>query len=305
LDALFPNKIPEVAGRSCLTPLIGVRGGVAGDFTVACLGADDYLVVGSGMAERYHQRFFRAVPLPKGTTFESLTDAMCGYNVAGPLSRQLLQGLTNASLAADDFRFLRAARITLAGLDVTAIRVSFTGDLGWELHCAAADQLRLYQALLAAGRDLGAGPVGSRALGSLRIEKGYGSWGREYSPEYWPHESGLERLIRPEKEFLNKAAWLAIKDNPPRDRITLLEIEAVTADASGGEPIFLPDGTPVGQVSSGAYGYFVGKSLAIGYVKAAYFVLGTEVEVAILGQPHKARLMANPAFDPDGLRLRG
>ncbi|MFZ1469030.1 MAG: FAD-dependent oxidoreductase [Paracoccaceae bacterium] len=305
LEALFANRIPDVPGRSCLTPLIGKRGGVAGDFTVICLATDDYMIVGSGIAERYHQRFFRAFPLPQGTRFHSLTEAMCGFNVAGPLSRQLLQGLTNTSLAPDDFRFMRAARMTLAGVDVTAIRVSFTGDLGWELHCDAADQIALYTALLDAGRPLGAGPVGSRALGSLRIEKGYGSWGREYSPEYWPQESGLDGLIKPDKDFLNKSAWSAIADQPPRDRMVMLEIDATTADATGGEPIFLPDGTPIGQVSSGAYGYSVGKSLAIGYVKAAFYQPGLAVDVAILGHPHPAHLLGKPPFDAEGKRLRG
>ena len=168
-----------------------------------------------------------------------------------------------------------------------------------------ADQVALYTALLEAGRALGAGPVGSRALGSLRIEKGYGSWGREYSPEYWPQESGLEGLIKPDKEFMNKSAWAAIAGQPPRDRMVMLEVDATTADATGGEPIFLPDGIPIGQVSSGAYGFSVGKSLAIGYVKAAHHVPGLEVQVAILGQPHTARLLAEPPFDPTGQRLRG
>ena len=143
-------------------------------------------MIGSGMAERYHQRFFKAVPLPEGTRFTSLTEAVCGFNVAGPKSREMLQRLTNASLAADDFKFMRSQRISLAGIDVLALRVSFTGDLGWEIHCKTEDQLALYDALLEAGQTFGAGPVGSRALMSLRVEKGYGSWSREYSPEYWP-----------------------------------------------------------------------------------------------------------------------
>jgi dimethylglycine dehydrogenase len=304
LNALFANKIPAIPGRSCLTPLIGKRGGIAGDFTVTCLSEGDYMIVGSGMAERFHQRFFKEVPLPAGTTFQSLTEAMCGFNVAGPKSRQLIQSLTNASLATDDFRFMRSQRMTVAGVDVVAIRVSFTGDLGWELHCATNDQAALYSALLASGKDLGAGPVGGRALGSLRIEKGYGSWGREYSPEYWPQESGLAGLMKPEKDFLNKAAWQAIADNPPRELFVCLEIEAETADATGGEPIFLTDGTPVGQVTSGAYGYSVGKSLALGYIKAGTAKSGDTLHVAILGLPHKATLLAEPPFDPAGARLR-
>jgi len=304
LNALFANRMPRAVGRSCLTPLIGKRGGIAGDFTVTRLGEEEFWVLGSGMAERYHQRFFRAVPLPEGTRCDSLTEAVCGFNLAGPQSRALLETLTDADLSNEAFPFFRSRRITVAGIDCVAIRVSFTGDLGWELHCAEGDQLALYTALIEAGQGMGIGPVGSRALMSLRVEKGYGSWGRDYSPEYWPQESGLDGLIRTDKDFLNKDAWLAIKDNPARERMVMLEVAATTADATGGEPIFLPDGTPVGQVSSGAYGYSVGASLAIAYLKADHAVPGTEVTVAILGQPHKAKVLSKPPFDPEGLRLR-
>ena len=191
LDAIFANKMPRAVGRSCLTPLIGVNGGIAGDFTVTKLGDEDFLIIGSGAAERYHQRFFNAVARPDTVAFESQTQAMCGFNVAGPKSRDLLARITNEDLSTEAFPFMRSARITLAGIDLVALRVSFTGDLGWELHCRTEDQVALYTALLDAGRDLGAGPVGSRALMSLRIEKGYGSLSREYSPEYWPQEVGF------------------------------------------------------------------------------------------------------------------
>lgn len=303
LNALFANRMPRLAGRSCLTPLIGKRGGIAGDFTVTRLAEEEFLIIGSGMAERYHQRYFNTVPRPAGTSFRSMTDAICGFNVAGPKSRDLLQRLTDADLSTPAFPFMRSQRIELAGVDVIALRVSFTGDLGWELHCATEDQLPLYRALLDAAEDVGAGPVGSRALMSLRIEKGYGSWGREYSPEYWPQEAGLDRLIKMDKgDFLNRAAYEALADTEPRERLVLIEVEAETADATGGEPIFLPDGAPVGRVSSGAYGYSVRKSLALGYVKNLH--AGQEVQVAILGRPHKAIVLAEPPFDPKGERLR-
>jgi dimethylglycine dehydrogenase len=305
LNFVFANRMPREIGRSCLTPLIGKRGGVAGDFTVTRLGAESFLIVGSGMAERFHQRFFRSVPLPERTTFASRTEALCGFNVAGPKSRDLLQRLTNADLSAQGFPFMHSARITVAGVSVVAIRVSFTGDLGWELHCAEADQSTLYMALLKAGRGFDAGPVGSRALMSLRVEKGYGSWGRDYSPEYWPHESGLARLVKADKDFLNKSAWLEVANSPARDLMMMVEIEASEADATGGEPVFLPDGTPAGQISSGAYGYFVKKSLGIAYLKAGSVKPGDAVNVAILGRPHKARVLPNSPFDPEGKRLRG
>ncbi len=303
LNAVFANRMPTIVGRSCLTPLIGVRGGIAGDFTVTRLGPEEFMVIGSGMAERYHQRFWAMVPMPEGATWESVTEAMCGFNVAGPRSRDLLARLTNADLSTAAFPFMRSQKITVAGVEVVALRVSFTGDLGWELHCDEADQVRLYQALLDAGRDLGAGPVGSRALMSLRVEKGYGSWGREYSPEYWPQEVGLDRLIKLDKEFLNKSGYMAVKDHEPREVLSLIEVLDVTdADATGGEPIFLPDGTPVGRVSSGTYGYHVSKSLALGYLKGVQ--PGAEVDVMILGAPHRGVVLSEPPFDPKGERLR-
>ena len=305
LDQLLANHIPTEIGRSCLSPLIGVRGGVAGDFTVTKVGEDSFMMIGSGMAERYHQRFFNEVPLPDGTTFKARTDDLCGYNVAGPKSRTLLQRLTNADLTAENFRFMRSQTIEVAGVTCLAIRVSFTGDLGWELHCAASDQVQLFTALLEAAKDVDGGPVGGRALGSLRIEKGYGSWGREYSPEYWPQEVALVHLVKTDKEFLNKAAYLAVKDNVPRERLSVFEVEVTNdADASGGEPIFLPDGTPVGRVTSGAYGYSVDKSLALGFVKEDTAKPGDTVEVFILGKPHRATLLAEPPFDPKGKKLR-
>ncbi|WP_256750134.1 FAD-dependent oxidoreductase [Mesorhizobium sp. Mes31] len=305
LNALFANRMPTEIGRSCLTPLIGKRGGIAGDFTVTKLADDEFMVFGSGMAERFHQRFFKAVPLPEGTTFRSRTEELAGFNVAGPKSRELLQRLTNADLSTEAFPFMRSRQITVAGVDVVALRVSFTGDLGWELYCAAANQVELYSALLEAGSEVGAGPVGSRALMSLRVEKGYGSWSREYSPEYWPQEVKFDRLVKMDKgEFLNRDAYAAVADRPARDELIMLSIDARDADATGGEPIFLPDGTPIGQVSSGAYGYFVEQSLALGYVKAGSAKAGDAVTVAILGRPHDAVLLKQPPFDPEGKRLR-
>ena len=304
LNAIFANTMPKSVGRSCLTPLIGVRGGLAGDFTVTKLDDEDFLIIGSGMAERYHKRFFSAVERPETVQFESQTAAMCGFNVAGPKSRDLLQRLTNASLATKDFPFMRSQQITLAGVDLVALRVSFTGDLGWELHCRTEDQQTLYAALLEAGTDFGAGPVGSRALMSLRVEKGYGSWSREYSPEWWPQESGLAGLIKLDKEFLNKTAYVALKDKARRETLQVIEVfeTPMNADATGGEPIFKPDGTPVGRVTSGAYGYTVEKSLALGYIRNAK--AGDEVDVMILGVPHRGVILAEPPFDPSGGRLR-
>jgi len=306
LNAVFANKMPTAVGRSCLTPLIGVRGGIAGDATVTRLADDEFMVVSSGMAERYQHRFYQKVPLPAGTTFESKTVSTCGFNVAGPKSRELLQILSNADLSNDAWKFMRSGPITIAGVDCTALRVSFTGDLGWEIYCDENDQVAVYTALIDAAKSLNGGPVGSRALMSLRVEKGYGSWGREYSPEYFPQEVGLDRLCKLDKDFLHKDACASAMAQPIREKMVLLQIDASAtdasnADATGGEPIF-KNGTGIGRVSSGTYGYSVGMSLAIGFVKNAE--LGDTVDVMILGKPHSATILDRPPFDPDGVKLR-
>ena len=305
---MVANRVPTMDGRSCLTPLLSVRGGIAGDFTITKLADDHFMMFGSGMAERYHQRFFQMVDRPETVSFESLTDSHCGFNLAGPNASEILSRLTDADLSNEALRFMRSVKTEVAGCEALLLRVSFTGDLGYEIYMREEDQLAVYEALLETGADFGIRPVGGRALLSLRVEKGYGSWGREYSPEYWPQEVGLDRLIKLDKEedFLGKQAYLELKDKAPREVLVPLSVETPhNADAVGGEPIFAPDGTAVGRVSSGAYGHSVGQSLALGFVKAEYAKPGAELSIAILGLPHKARLLEAPAFDPKGERLRG
>ncbi|KAG1700409.1 Dimethylglycine dehydrogenase, mitochondrial [Nymphon striatum] len=291
LNSIFANNMPKAIGRSCLAPLIA---------------EEEFLIVGSGMAERYHARYFNNSNKPASVSFESKTVAMCGFNVAGPKSRDMLQRMTNASLATEDFPFMRSQKITLAGIELVALRVSFTGDLGWELHCQTEDQQALYDALLEAGKEFGAGPVGSRALMSLRIEKGYGSWSREYSPEYWPQEVGLDGLCKMTKEFLNKQAAVENISKPARENLVIFALDedavsASNADATGGEPVFKGD-EPIGRITSGGYGYTVGKSLALGFVKGAK--AGDRVDVMVLGERHGATILAEPPFDPKGEKLR-
>ncbi|MCZ6669156.1 MAG: FAD-dependent oxidoreductase, partial [Gammaproteobacteria bacterium] len=182
LNRLVANYVPAEIGRSCLTPMLGARGGIAGDFTITKLEHEHYLMIGSGIAERYHQRYFNAVSRASTVSFESLTEAWSGFNVAGPNSRELLSRLTDADLSDDAFKFMRHQAIAIAGIDAHVIRVSFSGDLGWEIYVPIEHQLVLYDALLEAGQDMGVRPVGGRSLLSLRVEKGYGSWSREYSP---------------------------------------------------------------------------------------------------------------------------
>ncbi|MFT5503705.1 MAG: dimethylglycine dehydrogenase [Gammaproteobacteria bacterium] len=306
LNRLVANYVPTETGRSCLTPLIGLRGGIAGDFTITKLDEEEFMMIGSGIAERYHKRYFDMVDKSDTVNFESLTESWAGFNIAGPNSRHLLEKVCDEDLSGDAVPFMRNRKIRITGLDAIALRVSFSGDLGFEVYVPVEHQLALYKALLDAGQTYGVKPIGGRALLSLRVEKGYGSWSREYSPEYWPQEVGLDRLIKLDKpEFLGKDAYLAIKDKPPREKLVMVQIETDNADANGSEPIFLTDGTPVGRVSSGAYSHSVLASLALCFVKTEHAIAGTELEVAVLGQPHAAVILEKPPFDSTGSRLRG
>ena len=305
LERIVANHAPKEDGRTCLTPLLSPRGGLAGDFTIARLSAERLLMIGSGIAEGYHKRIFEQHLPTKGVSFRSVSDAMAGFNVAGPNARALLQRLTGLELGNDELPFMGNRLADIGGFEAVLIRVSFTGDLGYEIYVAEENQVALYRAILEQGAELDVAPVGSRALGSLRIEKGYGSWSREYSPEWYPHESGMARLVKTAKpEFLGRDAWLAVKDQPPRQVLCNFVIETADADAWGGETIY-HNGRYAGRVTSGAFGFSVGQSVALGYLNADRVEEGGQYEIAVLGRPHKARLLDAPLFDPKGARLRG
>ena len=246
------------------------------------------------------------VDLPEGTTFESKTNDTCAFNVAGPKSRELLQRLSNADLSNAAWPFLRSGHLTIAGVECAALRVSFTGDLGWEIYCDVGDQLAVYTALIDAAAELGGGPVGSRALMSLRVEKGYGSWSREYSLEYWPQEVGLERLCKMDKEFLNKSAAAEVMQNEPRENLVLIHIDEDAVTASNADAR--------GRADFQRWGWhwprdFGGLWVFRWHVAGAWIrenaSAGDRVQVMILGKPHDGKILAEPPFDPKGERLRG
>jgi len=194
------------------------------------------------------------------------------------------------------------------GYEAILLRVSFTGDLGYEIYVDEQNQLDLHRSIFRHGEDLAIRPVGSRALGAMRIEKGYGSWGREYSPEWYPTECGMAGLVKTDKPvFVGREAYLKLKNRPSRQRLCHFSIETEAgkagADAGGGEPIF-KDGKYVGRITSGSYSFTFNTSVALGYVDTGFISTEGEFEVAILGRPHKARRLKEPLFDPKGEKLR-
>ena len=185
------------------------------------------------------------------------------------------------------------------------LRVSFTGELGYELYLPPEHQIPLYLALREAGADLGLRLAGMRALGSLRLEKGFAGWGRELTPDYDPFQAGLGRFVKLDKgEFTGCAAALRAAEREPSEHLVLFEIDTTDADPWGGEPV-LRDGECVGYLTSAGYGHCIGRTLALGYVRSDAIASNAAYDVEVIGQAHPARRLDRPPVDPEGRRMRG
>jgi dimethylglycine dehydrogenase len=303
LSTLMAGRIPAV-GRIALAPMLNERGRLIGDFTLCRLGAEQYFVVGTYAAESYYRRWFERFPAPATMRVRPCAMQYTGLSLAGPNSRALLQTLVNEDLSTRAFPFMSFARLGVGMVPALLGRVSFTGDLGYEIWVTSEYQLALYELLRTAGRAFGLRLIGGRALQSLRLEKSFGTWAREFRPIYGPYEAGLGRFIDLARgDFVGRAAALEEKARGGERRLITLAVQAHDADAIGDEPIW-HHGEVVGWVTSGGYGHSVGKSLALGYVgrDVAAQIEGFEVE--LLGERRPALRLAEPAFDPQGLRMR-
>ena len=305
LDSMLANRVPQEPGRSVLSPMLSTKGRLIGDFSVTCLASDRYLLLGSGAMQLIHLRHF-ASHLPNAdVAIENLSDRLTGLMLAGPAARAILSGLVDEDISNEAFPFLSARLMEIGCVpNVIACRVSFTGELGYELYCRADYQRTLFHSLWQAGRTQGLGLAGGRAMMSLRLEKAFPAWGLELSSDYGAFEPGLGRFVKLDKEdFMGRQAALSQKQTGPNERLALFRLEPGDSDAIGGEAI-LRDGEVVGYVTSGGYGHVVEESLALGYVSTQAFCDDAPFAIEILGKARPARLSARPVFDPAGERLR-
>ena len=306
LDRLLACRLPP-PGRMALAPMLKEDGRLIGDFTLANLGAEGYFLVGSGVAEEYHLRWFQAL-LPDDGSVVIMPHAtsLTGLAIAGPRARDLLARVTPADVSAGAFRFMEVRRLPIGLASALVGRVSYSGDLGYELWCDPAYQLHLFDALMSAGAELGVRPFGSRALNSLRLEKAYGSWGREYRPIYGPLEAGLERFVALDKPsaFIGQEAARRERSTGGRLRLRCFVVDVENADVIGDEPIW--DASEVqGWVTSGGFAHGSGVSVAMGYVAKVVADRDSPWSIEILGKRCAARLQARPLFDPEGRRMHG
>ena len=303
LSRVMANRVPAV-GRMVLAPMLNERGRLIGDFTIARLTEQRFFVVGTYAAEVYYMRWFERSLPPAGVTVRPCAVEYVGLSLAGPAARELLQTLVADDLASAAFPFMSFRRIDVGMVPALVGRVSFTGDLGYEMWVTTDYQRALYDLLVQAGRGFGLRNVGGRALNSLRLEKSFGTWAREFRPIYGPYEAGLGRFIDLKKgDFIGRAAALAEQAAGGERRLVTLDVAARDADAIGDEPIW-HEGKVVGRVTSGGYGHSVGKSIALGYVDKAVAEALVGFEVELMGERRPAARLAAPAFDPQGLQMR-
>ena len=303
LDTVFACRIPK-PGRLGLAPMLNPAGRIVGDLSIACLADDRYLIIGSGFAEEFHLRWFWQANPPPDVQVRSVASTLCGFSLAGPNARAILQRLVRRDLSASAFRFFDVAETAVGYAPSIVTRAGFTGELGYEIWTTPDYFATLFDDLREAGSEHGMVLFGGRALSSLRLEKGYGSFNKDFRPDYTPGETGLDRFVDFDKpEFVGRAAALAERVTGPRRRFVVLEVEAGEADVVGYESI-LKDGQAVGYVTSGAYGHCVDRSLAAGYVPTALANDGERFEIDILGTFCAATVRLQPLYDPAGLRLR-
>ncbi len=342
LDRLLTNALPRL-GRLALSPMLNEAGKLIGDFTVARTAPERFMVWGSSGAQIYHLRWFEAhAPADGSVRIDRLGQKLVGLMIAGPTSRAVLKPLVDADVSGAAFRFMDHRAMDVAGCPALVNRISYTGDLGYEIWCEPCYLRTLYGAIKAAGAAHGIVDFGMRALLSMRLEKNFPTWFAELRPIYGVFEGGMERFVKLDKgPFIGRAAALREAEEGPRLRRVGLVIEADTADVMADEPIWarvsedyatVPPGKDigglrraadgrevarrpgmidgdwrvVGWVTSGGFGHHVGLSLAQGYVPAALAERGEPglFEVEILGRRHPARIALEPPFDPEGARMR-
>lgn len=303
LNHMLPGRLPKT-GKLSLTPMLNERGTLTGDFTVGKLSDGEYMIFGSGIAEEYHCRWFEAnLPADGSVQFESRCRELVGLSIAGPKSRDILQKFTRQDLSTDAFPFLSFTRADIEMIPALLGRISFTGELGYEIWVTPDYQRRLLEVLLEADPDIRL--FGLHALNSLRLEKSFGGWAREYRPLYTPFEAGLGAFMSFKKnaDYIGRAAAQAAKEAGPERCLMAFTIEATTADVIGDEPIFLGDEV-VGWMTSGGYAHHAGTSMGLGYVAAEHCDPAREFHVEIIGEKCAARMLAEPLYDPAGEKMR-
>ena len=302
LDRIMAGRLPKV-GRISLTPMLSPKGKLIGDFTVSCLSETEFQLTASYGAQDYHMRWLLQ-NLSGDVRVDNISDHLTGFQIAGPKARDVLAACTRSDVS--DMRFMDVRKMVVGMTECTVQRVSYTGDLGFEIYCDPLDQRALWSTLWSAGQAFDMKPFGMRAMMSLRLDKFFGSWAREFSPDYTPCETGMDRFIAWNKpaDFIGRAAAEAERATGAKRQLVNFEVDADTADVVAYEPVWV-DGAVVGFCTSGGYSHYAEKSIAYALIPRDMVKDGLEAKIEILGDMRGARLITAPLFDGDGHRMRG
>jgi dimethylglycine dehydrogenase len=306
LDHLLANRLPKKIGRVGLCHALNTRGGVHSEFTLVREAPDSFYLVSAGAYQRLdHDWLKKHMPEDGSVQFQNLTSALGVLVVAGPKSRELMQRVSDADFSSAAFPWLTSQHIDVGLSPTLAARVNFVGELGWELHHPNECQNLIFDALMAAGQDLGLKPFGIRAMDMLRVEKSYRMVGTELSIEYAAYESGLHRFVHPNKgDFIGRDALVEWQQKGFKNQLVTLQVHDVTdADPLGNNPIF-KDGQMVGRATSGNYGPRLETSFVLAMVPPELAAEGTELKMDVLGTRHKVTVVPESPFDPENERLR-
>ena len=301
LDSVLAGYVAK-PGRMTLAPMLTPKGRLYGDLTVACLDEERFMLFGSGAMQEAHRRWF-AKDVPGNVHYANVSDDWHGIALSGPKSRDLLARITRDDVSGEAFQFRDTRHTVVADVPVILNRISFSGELGYEIYCRPQYLMRLAEAIETEGAELGYRWYGARALMSMRLEKGWGAWSLEFRPDFNAIESGLDIFINWKKDFVGRDATERARAEGVTRKLVTMTIDVDGIDVTGDEAI-LKDGDAVGYVSSGGYAHRVQKSMAMGYVATEHSVPGSALDVEILGQMYRAEIQGAAVYDANGANLR-
>jgi glycine cleavage system T protein len=306
LEGLCDNRVARDVGQITYTQMLNRRGGIECDFTVARLGDERFgIVTGTAFGNHDREWMRRHLPAGGGVQIADVTSQSACIGIWGPRAREVLAPLTPQDLGEEAFPYMSVREITVGNVPVRALRVTYVGELGWELYCPAEYGLGLWRALWEAGQPHGIVAGGYRAIDSMRLEKGYRVWGADITPDETPYEGGVGFCVKLDKEggFVGRDALAAAKEAGPRTRLCCLTLEDPRSIALGNEPVRV-GGEVRGRVTTGGYGYTVERSIAYAYLPPEAAEPGTAVDVEIFGRWVGGEVAREPLFDPAGERVR-
>jgi len=299
LNYVLAGKLPE-PGKIVLSPMLSPLGKLIGDLTVACYDQDFYIIYGSGIAQEMHRRWFETHLNKFSCSYENKSDQYHGISLSGPNSRKVLQKLVEEDISNNNFKFKDTKIMKVAGIYSIVNRLSFTGELGYEIYIDPKNLLTLFNHIEKAGSEFSIQPFGSRALMSLRLEKNWGAWGLDYKPDYTAKESKLDQFIDWNKDFIGSKAASSDKSEM---RLTSLLVDTSDIDVSGNEAVNV-DNKNFSYVTSGGYAHYCNQSVAFSYLNFEDLNNQVDLNIEINGNNYHAKEIREPLYDPNGIKMR-